>query len=373
CNMQNYIWNKGTRCDQMVTEFQVMCVVVGVSSCVLLLLFMIIVCFGKRLHRLKSENRRLRKRSKYRPQSTEPQTDGLSLSTTADGSQPNVRKLCDTPPPVPQAHTHNLAYYDNIICQDEPQKHNDLKSPQSKEDGSMNILNSHSPKHENNRPTSMGPEHAPHTAEDNAEDGVTIGLEVLLPKEAKRHSDSNPLQYDVFLYKVANNGDSVQTEVYGATHPNSKSPKTPRSSKSHKHKSPKSPKRSGDKSAHSREPLTERHSSPGYQHSPSHHPSPSARHSAPGCYSSPSGHQSHHTPSQYKCTASSSSTTPPQLRRPKGRLQMPGSLHSAHNAQSPQRRHIHPSPSSPHLTQPPPSPTRVKYSPVSTRSLPPLS
>lgn len=55
--------------------------------------------------------------SKYRPQSSEPQTDGLSVSTTADGSQPNVRKLCDTPPPAPQAHSHNLAYYDNIICQ----------------------------------------------------------------------------------------------------------------------------------------------------------------------------------------------------------------------------------------------------------------
>lgn len=58
--------------------------------------------------------------SKYRPQSSEPQTDGLSLSTTADGSQPNVRKLCDTPPPAPQAHTQNLAYYDNIICQVRP-------------------------------------------------------------------------------------------------------------------------------------------------------------------------------------------------------------------------------------------------------------
>lgn len=58
--------------------------------------------------------------SKYRPQSTEPQTDGLSVSTTADGSQPNVRKLCDTPPPAPQAHTQNLAYYDNIICQVRP-------------------------------------------------------------------------------------------------------------------------------------------------------------------------------------------------------------------------------------------------------------
>lgn len=55
--------------------------------------------------------------SKYRTQSSEPQTDGLSVSTTADSSQPNVRKLCDTPPPAPQAHTHNLAYYDNIICQ----------------------------------------------------------------------------------------------------------------------------------------------------------------------------------------------------------------------------------------------------------------
>lgn len=169
CNMQNYIWNKGTRCDQMVTEFQVMCVVVGVSSCVLLLFFMIVVVFAKSLHRLKSENKRLRKRSKYRPQSSEPQTDGLSVSTTADGSQPNVRKLCDTPPPAPQAHTHNLAYYDNIICQDEPQKHNDLKSPQSKEDGSMNILNSHSPKHENNRPISAGHEHPPHSTEDSAE------------------------------------------------------------------------------------------------------------------------------------------------------------------------------------------------------------
>lgn len=55
--------------------------------------------------------------SKYRPQNSEPQTDGLSVSTTADGSQPNVRKLCDTPPPAPQTHPHNLAYYDNIICQ----------------------------------------------------------------------------------------------------------------------------------------------------------------------------------------------------------------------------------------------------------------
>uniref|UniRef100_A0A3Q3LR95 Chondroitin sulfate proteoglycan 5b n=1 Tax=Mastacembelus armatus TaxID=205130 RepID=A0A3Q3LR95_9TELE len=174
CNVQDYIWNKGTRCDWAVTEFQVLCVVVGVTSLVFLLLFMIVVFFAKRLHRLKNENKRLRKRSKYRPQSSEPQTDGISVSTTADGSQPNVRKLCDTPPPAPQAHTHNMAYYDNIICQRpsttsftweykprNPYNHfqeDPAKSPQPKEEGSMNILNSHSPKHENNRPASENAE-----------------------------------------------------------------------------------------------------------------------------------------------------------------------------------------------------------------------
>lgn len=60
--MQDYVWNKGARCDWAVTEFQVLCVVVGVASVVLLLLFMIIVFFAKRLHHLKNENRRLRKR-----------------------------------------------------------------------------------------------------------------------------------------------------------------------------------------------------------------------------------------------------------------------------------------------------------------------
>ncbi|XP_008330227.1 chondroitin sulfate proteoglycan 5b isoform X2 [Cynoglossus semilaevis] len=144
CNTQDYIWNKGTRCDWAVTEFQVMCVVVGVASVVLLLLFMIVVFFAKRLYHLKNENRRLRKRSKYRPQSTEPQTDGLSVSTTADGSQPN----------------------------DEPQKQDDsAKSPQPQEDGSMNILNSHSPKQENNRPVSVVHDHGqtPNNTEENAE------------------------------------------------------------------------------------------------------------------------------------------------------------------------------------------------------------
>lgn len=62
CNVQDYIWNKGRRCEWAVTEFQVMCVVVGVSSTVLLLLFMIVVFFAKRLYHLKNENKRLRKR-----------------------------------------------------------------------------------------------------------------------------------------------------------------------------------------------------------------------------------------------------------------------------------------------------------------------
>lgn len=56
--------------------------------------------------------------------------------------------------------------------QDEPQKQEDpAKSPQPKEEGSMNILNSHSPKHENNRPTSVVHDHGhtPNNTEENAE------------------------------------------------------------------------------------------------------------------------------------------------------------------------------------------------------------
>lgn len=52
--------------------------------------------------------------SKYRP-SSEHHNDNFSLSTIAEGSHPNVRKLCDTPPNLP--HARALAYYDNIICQ----------------------------------------------------------------------------------------------------------------------------------------------------------------------------------------------------------------------------------------------------------------
>ncbi|XP_078123824.1 chondroitin sulfate proteoglycan 5b [Sander vitreus] len=347
CNVQDYIWNKGTRCDWAVTDFQVMCAVVGVASVVLIFLFMIIVFFAKRLHRLKNENRRLRKRSKYCPQSSEPQTDGLSVSTTADGSQPN----------------------DDAQKQEDP-----AKSPQAKEEGSMNILNSHSPKHENNRPASVVHDqgHTPNNTEENAEDGVTIGLEVLLPKDAKLHSETNsPLQYDVFLYKVANNGDSASpsqapathsANSYSSSHPMPKSPKTS--------KVPKSPKHTKEDPPSSLEPLSGRHSSPG-RHSPGRHPSPS-RDSAPGCHSSPTCHpSSHHSTSGYKCMPTSSSI-PPELRRPRGRSQAPGSERSGTGREY-QSAHIRPSPSSPHLTQPPPSPSRVKYSPVSTRSLPPLS
>lgn len=199
------------------------------------------------------------------------------------------------------------------------------------------------------------------------QDGVTIGLEVLLPKDAKLHSETNsPLQYDVFLYKVANNGDSASpsqappthsANSYSSSHPMPKSPKTS--------KVPKSPKHTKEDPPSSREPLSGRHSSPG------RHPSPS-RDSAPGCYSSPTCHpSSHHSPSGYKCMPTSSSI-PPELRRPRGRSQAPGSERSGTGREY-QSAHIRPSPSSPHLTQPPPSPSRVKYSPVSTRSLPPLS
>lgn len=161
------------------------------------------------------------------------------------------------------------------------------------------------------------------------QDGVTIGLEVLLPKEAKLHSDvSSPLQYDVFLYKVANNADS-SCHSQGApsnssiSHPLPKSPKAPRSPNPH-------------------------HSSSGG------HPSPS-RHSAPGCYSSPICHPF---------------SSPTQLCSPRGAAPNSGRSPRWRDYQS---RPIRSSPSSPHLTRPPPSPSRAKCIAVSTRSLPPLS
>lgn len=62
CNVQDYIWHKGARCEAVVTEFQVMCLAVGASALVVLLLFMIVVCFAKKLHVLKTENKKLLKR-----------------------------------------------------------------------------------------------------------------------------------------------------------------------------------------------------------------------------------------------------------------------------------------------------------------------
>ncbi|XP_061885723.1 chondroitin sulfate proteoglycan 5 isoform X3 [Entelurus aequoreus] len=152
CNVQDYIWHKGARCEAVVTEFQVMCLAVGTSAVVALLLFMMVVCFAKKLHVLKTENKKLRRRSsKYRPTS-EQHNDNFSLSTIAEGSHPNVRKLCDTPPNAP--HARALAYYDNIICQDDPTSQNKLedavKAP-PQEDESLNIHNALTPKHDNHK------------------------------------------------------------------------------------------------------------------------------------------------------------------------------------------------------------------------------
>uniref|UniRef100_A0A8C2EHP0 Chondroitin sulfate proteoglycan 5a n=1 Tax=Cyprinus carpio TaxID=7962 RepID=A0A8C2EHP0_CYPCA len=166
CNIQDYMWHKGARCESVITEFQVMCIAIGASALMVLLLFMIVVCFAKKLHVLKTENNKLRKRSKYRP-SSEHHNDNFSLSTIAEGSHPNVRKLCDTPPNLP--HARALAYYDNIICQktmsrytwecktkEEPDCESPFLVPVStfpppKEDESLNIQNSLTPKHENHK------------------------------------------------------------------------------------------------------------------------------------------------------------------------------------------------------------------------------
>ncbi|KAG6923705.1 chondroitin sulfate proteoglycan 5, partial [Chelydra serpentina] len=114
CNTQDYIWHKGIRCESIITDFQVMCVAVGSAALVVLLLFMMTVFFAKKLYLLKTENSKLRK-TKYRMPS-ELHNDNFSLSTIAEGSHPNVRKLCDTPCNL-SPHARALAYYDNIICQ----------------------------------------------------------------------------------------------------------------------------------------------------------------------------------------------------------------------------------------------------------------
>ncbi|XP_074802583.1 chondroitin sulfate proteoglycan 5 isoform X1 [Natator depressus] len=151
CNTQDYIWHKGIRCESIITDFQVMCVAVGSAALVVLLLFMMTVFFAKKLYLLKTENNKLRK-TKYRTPS-ELHNDNFSLSTIAEGSHPNVRKLCNTPCNL-SPHARALAYYDNVICQDDPNAPHKLQDSLKscmKEEESFNIQNSMSPKHDNGK------------------------------------------------------------------------------------------------------------------------------------------------------------------------------------------------------------------------------
>uniref|UniRef100_A0A665TQV3 Chondroitin sulfate proteoglycan 5a n=1 Tax=Echeneis naucrates TaxID=173247 RepID=A0A665TQV3_ECHNA len=145
CNVQDYIWHKGSRCESVVTEFQVMCLAVGASALVVLLLFMIVVCFAKKLHVLKTENKKLRKRSsKYRP-SSEQHNDNFSLSTIAEGSHPNKTM---------SRYTWECKTKEESDCEDDPNSQNKLEDPvkaSPKEDDSLNIHNSLTPKHENHK------------------------------------------------------------------------------------------------------------------------------------------------------------------------------------------------------------------------------
>ncbi|XP_072509963.1 chondroitin sulfate proteoglycan 5 isoform X2 [Notamacropus eugenii] len=151
CNTQDYIWHKGMRCESIITDFQVMCVAVGTAALVLLLLFMMTVFFAKKLYLLKTENSKLRK-TKFRTPS-ELHNDNFSLSTIAEGSHPNVRKLCNTPR-TSSPHARALAYYDNVICQDDSNishKMQDVLKSCLKEEESFNIQNSMSPKHDSSK------------------------------------------------------------------------------------------------------------------------------------------------------------------------------------------------------------------------------
>uniref|UniRef100_W5MA22 Chondroitin sulfate proteoglycan 5 n=1 Tax=Lepisosteus oculatus TaxID=7918 RepID=W5MA22_LEPOC len=174
CNVQDYIWHKGSRCESVITEFQVMCMAIGAAALMVLLLFMITVFFAKKLHLLKTENSKLRKRSKYRPPS-EQHNDNFSLSTIAEGSHPN----------------------------DDPNAQNKLEDPVKalppKEEEPLNIQNSLTPKHENNKAS----------GEDNAEQaGVTIDVELHIPKHAKVLPPSSPpKRYSVYLYKVPHSAE----------------------------------------------------------------------------------------------------------------------------------------------------------------------
>ncbi|XP_064856137.1 chondroitin sulfate proteoglycan 5-like isoform X3 [Oncorhynchus nerka] len=146
CNVQDYIWHKGSRCESVVTEFQVLCLTIGASALMVLLLFMITVCFAKKLHVLKTENSKLRKRSsKYRPPS-EQHNDNFSLSTIAEGSHPNKTM---------SRYTWECKTKEEPDSEDDPNAQNKLedpvKAPVPKEDDSLNIHNSLTPKHENHK------------------------------------------------------------------------------------------------------------------------------------------------------------------------------------------------------------------------------
>ncbi|XP_048850237.1 chondroitin sulfate proteoglycan 5-like isoform X2 [Brienomyrus brachyistius] len=164
CNVQDYIWHKGSRCESVITEFQVMCIAVGTAALLVLLLLMITVFFGKKLHLLKTENHRLRRRSKHRPTS-EQHNDNFSLSTIAEGSHPNKTMNRYTwefkTKEEPTDETNGKIVETNTKASelpsisDDPNAQNKLedpvKAPPPKEDEPLNIQNSLTPKHENNK------------------------------------------------------------------------------------------------------------------------------------------------------------------------------------------------------------------------------
>ncbi|XP_076865609.1 chondroitin sulfate proteoglycan 5b isoform X2 [Brachyhypopomus gauderio] len=153
CNLQEYTWSKGSRCESVITDFQVMCFVVGGASGTVLLLFMVIVFFSKRLHVLKTENRRLRKR-RSRPQS-EQHVDTFSLSTAAEGSQTNKTVSQYTWEYKPR---EEQSSEDDTGKQEEPVP--------TKEDEALNIQNSLTPPQENNKASYEAAEEAAATTDE---------------------------------------------------------------------------------------------------------------------------------------------------------------------------------------------------------------
>ncbi|KAI7798890.1 putative chondroitin sulfate proteoglycan 5 neuroglycan C [Triplophysa rosa] len=151
CNVQEFIWNKGSRCQSAISDFQVMCIAVGGATIMLLFLFMVIVFFSKKLYLLKTENRRLRKRSKSRPQSEQP-VDNFSLCTVPENSHANKTM---------SRYTWEYKPKEDCSCEDDTTKEEpDCPKCPPKEDEPLNIQNSLTPNHENNKAA----------GEDNAEE-----------------------------------------------------------------------------------------------------------------------------------------------------------------------------------------------------------